>query len=147
MHIILKCLSLSKMNHRHKVEVWQWLLFIHHHSWGVLFHLWSWGNVVNNDTFFQFLIHSYRLDWENQGNRVWICCHEYPRSSLARYLIPLPLNQLFALLGAGIINYKTLLNMLRLSEFRIDKSRFFDSITVPGKKRIFVKTLSDMKKR
>ena len=61
----------------------------------------------------------------NLCSRRWL----KPRRSLVRYLIPLMLKQLYVLLGEGLRNFKIhFLNMLRLSEFWIDKSRLFHSI-------------------
>ena len=78
----------------------------------------------------------------NLCSRRWL----NPRRSLVRYLIPLVLKQLCVLLG-GLINFKIhFLNMLRLSEFRIDKSRLFHSITAEGKNE-FLKKLCLIWKR
>ena len=79
----------------------------------------------------------------NLCSRRWL----NPRRSLVRYLIPLVLKQLCVLLGEGLINFKIhFLNMLRLSEFRIDKSRLFHSITTEGKNE-FLKILCLIWKR
>ena len=70
-----------------------------------------------------------------------------PRCSLVRYLIPLVLKQLCVLLGEGLIDFKIhFLNMLRLFELRIDKSRLFHSITSEGKNE-FLKKLCIIWKR
>ena len=70
-----------------------------------------------------------------------------PRCSLVRYLIPLVLKQLCVLLGEGLIDFKIhFLNMLRLFELWIDKSRLFHSITSEGRNE-FLKKLCIMWKR
>ena len=52
-----------------------------------------------------------------------------------RCSIPLVSKQLYLLLGEGLINFRILfLQILRLSEFRIDLSRLLHSINVEGKK-------------
>ena len=57
------------------------------------------------------------------------------------------LKQLCVLQGEGLKNFKIhLLNMLRLSEFRIDKSKLFHSITAEGKNEFLKKIVSNMKK-
>ena len=72
----------------------------------------------------------------NLYSRRWL----NPRRSLVRYLIPLVLKQLCVLLGEGLINFKIhFLNMLRLSEFRIDKSRLFHSITAEEENELLKK--------
>ena len=79
----------------------------------------------------------------NLCSRRWL----NPRRSLVRYLIPLVLKQLCVLLGEGLINFKiNFLNILRRSEFRIDKSRLFYSITAEGKKIFFEKIVFNIKK-
>ena len=79
----------------------------------------------------------------NLYSRRWL----NPRRSLVRYLIPLVLKQLCVLLGEGLIDFKIhFLNMLRLFELWIDKSRLFHSITSEGRNE-FLKKLCIMWKR
>ena len=118
MHLILKCLLLSQMNRDRKEEVWQmqihkkakhlWLFLIHH-SGGVFFHLWSWGNGIKIDTLFSISYPQLQIGLSESRRpclnlRSWRWLNS--RRSLVRYLIPLVLKQLYVLLGEVLMSFK-----------------------------------------
>ena len=156
MHLILKCLSLSQMNrHRSLTNAVSQvgkaslgildtsfrrsvLSFIKLGQWSKKWHVVS---IFNPQL--QFGLNESRAPCLNLCSRRWL----NPRLSFVRYLIPLVLKQLCVLLGEGLINFKIhFLKMLRLLEFRIDKSRLFHSIAAEGKNE-FLKKLCLIWKR